>query len=78
MAKGIIRKIEIVRANIEHEISSNTDRNNLYSRGLSREGFNGGYLAALDDVMLALYGIVPQRNSWWMKHNRIKKSSAAR
>lgn len=66
MAKGIKRKLEAARANVSQEISGD-----YAAAGGSRfavvvsEGFNGGYRAALDDVMLALNGVTPQRNGWW-------------
>ena len=38
-----------------------TDQNSLYSRGLSSEGFAGGYYACLCDIQLVLNGIIPQK-----------------
>ena len=43
------------------ELESGVDRTNAYSRGLSVEGWSGGYLAALDDVMLMCNGVLPDR-----------------
>lgn len=72
MAKGIKRMVRIARANVQEEISgyiasSGEGRSNFFARGLSGEGFNGGYRAALDDVIIALNGGVPNRNGWWSK-----------
>ena len=65
MAKGVIKKISRVRDNIHKQICSETDHSNLFARGLAYEGFNGGYLAALSDILLALDGVTPSRNNWW-------------
>ena len=68
-AKGIKRKIELAKKNVEREITGtindSTPGSSKYSRGLSGEGYFGGYMAALDDVLLALNGVAPQRNEWW-------------
>ena len=68
MAKGIVRKIKIALDNVHEEIVRSTDRSNQYSKGLAYEGYNGGYLAALNDVLLALNGVTPQRNGWGESH----------
>lgn len=69
MAKGIKRLIAIARANVRREIRGNirtgSDREEFFSRALSGEGYFGGYIAALDDVILALNGNIPNRNGWW-------------
>lgn len=73
MAKGIQRLIDIAHKNVSKEIRSDagydnpdmTQRSSFFARGLSGEGFNGGYRAALEDVILALNGVRPQRNGWW-------------
>lgn len=71
MAKGIKRKIAIARENVEREIrgtiSDSSPMSSKYSRGVSSEGYFGGYRAALDDVLLVLNGNTPNRNSWWIK-----------
>jgi len=63
MAKGIKRQIAIARQNAEREIASLA--RGFYGRGLSSEGYAAGYRDALDDVLLALNGNIPQRNGWW-------------
>jgi len=66
MAKGIKRKIKIVMKNVQNQIRIATDQDSLFSRGLSREGYDGGYEAALSDVMLALNGVKPcNRPNFW-------------
>lgn len=59
MAKGIKRKINHVVDAVSKEIAGQTDQNNMYSRGLSGEGYRGGYRQALWDVLQALNGDVP-------------------
>lgn len=74
MARGIKRMIGTARENVQREIRSSagygnnlSERQSFFARGISSEGYFGGYVAALDDVMLALNGVVPQRNGWWRK-----------
>jgi hypothetical protein len=47
------------------QLSAQTDRNNLYSRGLSAEGWHGGYMAGLQDCILVLNGVMPNRREYW-------------
>ncbi len=61
MAKGILKSLRKIREGMSQKISDNTDQSDLYSRGLSTEGWNGGYIACLDDVELALNGTQPDR-----------------
>lgn len=63
--KGIIRKVKRVQERVHKQIADKTDRSSLFSRGLAYEGFDGGYLSALSDVLLALNGVTPNRNGWW-------------
>jgi len=58
--------IQIVRNRIQEQISANYDdnRDSRYAV-LAQEGYNGGYLNALDDVLLFLRGVRPNRNNWW-------------
>ena len=67
MAKGIVRKVIRARRNVEKEIQRSTDDESMFDRGLSFEGYNGGYINALDDVLLALNGVTPRRYSWWKR-----------
>jgi hypothetical protein len=68
MASGIRRLLKIARENVHNDIVKATDRNSKYSVGLAYEGYRGGYLAALQDVELALNGAIPSRNGWWEKN----------
>ncbi len=65
MVKGIKRQLHRVISNVNKTISNSIDRNCMYSRGLSSEGYNGGYRQAINDVILALNGQKPTTNSWW-------------
>ena len=74
MATGIKRKLDIARKNVTEQIRRDagydddiSNRSSFFARGLAGEGFNGGYRAALEDVMLALNGVTPNRNGWWEK-----------
>ncbi len=66
MTKGIKRRLKRVASRVEQDIVANTDTNSLYSRGLSREGYRGGYAQAISDVQLALNGVEPSDNrGYW-------------
>lgn len=65
MAKGIKRKLDKVREKVSREIGAFSKRGGIYAAAMASEGYNGGYRDALDDVMLALNGVTPQRRGWW-------------
>lgn len=65
MAKGIKRLIYKVRKSVDQEIEAFARSGGLYARGLASEGYKGGYRDALDDVLLALNGVSPNRRRWW-------------
>jgi len=70
MSRGIKRKLQQVRRQVELEISGFARRDEgqggvNYAGGLASEGYAGGYRDALDDVMLALNGVPPSRRGWW-------------
>ena len=66
MAKGIIRKVEKARMEVEREISATASEGwGKISGALAGEGYNGGYRDALNDILLALNGVTPRRNGWW-------------
>jgi hypothetical protein len=53
MSHSIQQKLEVAIANVKQDIESSTDRSSKYSSGLAHEGYKGGYLDALHDVLLA-------------------------
>ncbi len=70
MAKGIKRGIAIARRNVSVLIRAHAAGGSI-ARALASEGYNGGYRDALDDVVLALNGIMPMRESFWRDDDEI-------
>jgi len=66
MARGIKRKLGKAIKNVNSAIRDQTNQESLYSRGLSSEGYLGGYRDALNDVLLVLNGVGPNRG--WDKN----------
>jgi hypothetical protein len=58
------KRIKVARDNVLRHIARSTDQDSKYSRGLAYEGYSGGYLAALDDVLQLCNGWPPDRNGW--------------
>lgn len=54
--KNVLQK---VCDGVNKENSDSTNHNSLYSRGLSSEGYAGGYTQAIQDVILYLNGVIP-------------------
>lgn len=50
---------------VNQEIEAQTDRSSMYSRGLAREGYQGGYAQALTDALMALDGNTPTTRGYW-------------
>lgn len=73
-----VKMITKVERRVEHEIRGYTlgasGMSGLYARGLSTEGYAGGYLDALRDVKLLLGGVMPSRRDYWP--TRDEESSA--
>jgi hypothetical protein len=65
MKQSAKKQIDKALDKVNREINNSTDRNNLYSRGLSREGWQGGYAQALMDVLLILNGVTPNTRNYW-------------
>ena len=74
MAKGIRRIIKQVMSKVDRDIAGYSSSGSLYARGLSREGYNGGYSEALSDVLLALNGVLPKRRDWWPTYEEFENS----
>ncbi len=51
--------ISQVNANIRKEHSASINQDSLYSRGVAWEGYDGGYMQALSDVLLFMNGVIP-------------------
>lgn len=64
MTRGIIRQLAKVTETINDRIAANTNPDSMFSRGLAREGYLGGYYDAIQDVTLALHGVQPNREYW--------------
>lgn len=68
MARGIKRLIAIARENVSDQIRKDrASAMGAIGKADAGSGYNGGYRAALDDVLLALNGVKPNRNWWWEK-----------
>lgn len=66
MAKGILKQIKAAESAVLSEMQDSTRSGDRYSRGLSSEGYAGGYFQALQDVKLAISG-VPANSRYWPK-----------
>jgi hypothetical protein len=68
MAKGIMRKLDIVTKNVNKAISAQARSDcSKYAAALSSEGYLGGYRQAIYDVILALNGCEPRTRNFWIK-----------
>ena len=65
-AKGIKRKIKIALNNVDSRISGFARQGGPFARALASEGYNGGFRAALLDVLLLIDGNDPcvNRELW--------------
>lgn len=73
MSRGIKRRVIAAIKNVNEEISVNS-RDKLkapgapnYAAGLASEGYVGGYVDALRDILLLLDGCEPQRRGYWSR-----------
>lgn len=65
MAKGIKRALDRAQVNVQKEIAMAANSGGRFAKGLSSEGYAGGYAQALADVQLALNGVKPQTRGYW-------------
>lgn len=70
MGRGVAKRTlgprtRIRRAAERVEARISQHNGSLYARGLSREGYLGGYAQALSDVQLVLDGIIPSTQGFW-------------
>ena len=62
----VLKRMAAVRKVVTEEIKGNASSGGKYARGLSSEGFAGGYLQALDDVEGALrHGYPSDHRGYW-------------
>lgn len=76
--RHVLKRIEAVRAAVQKEISGNRS-GGMYAKGLSMEGFAGGYLQALDDVDAALrHGFPSDHRGYWRHADRAMNAEESR
>lgn len=68
----IINRLRSVSDAVQDEIRKSIDPTNRFSAGLSTEGYNGGYQAAIEDVIAYLHEWPNDRNGWWSKELKTK------
>lgn len=65
--RRVLKQMAAVRAVVSAEITDNASTG-VFGRGLSAEGFAGGYLAALDDIEAALrHGCPSDHRGYWRR-----------
>lgn len=64
--RHVLKRMQAVRAQVMAELRENGD--GRFGRGLSSEGFAGGYLQALDDIDAALtHGSPSDHRGYWRR-----------
>lgn len=61
---GVKKLIKHVSDEVYRKIEDHASEGGLYARGTAMEGYNGGYFQALQDVLLAMNGAVPNSPEW--------------
>lgn len=64
MTKGIRRLLKIAKRNTEKDIAEHAV-GGFFAARVPSEGYAAGYRDALEDVLLALNGVRPQRRGYW-------------
>lgn len=65
----VLKRMKAVRAQVMAELRENGD--GKFGRGLSSEGFAGGYLQAIDDIDAALtHGYPSDHRGYWRRAER--------
>ena len=62
---GPIKRIRMAQEKVLAEIRGNAQHDGRFSGALAGEGYAGGYLDALFDVLLILNGVGPDRRGYW-------------
>lgn len=67
-ARDLRRLLKLARENVDAEISDSAKHGGKFARGLSSEGYAGGYRDALHDVEAILGGYMPtDSRRYWRK-----------
>ena len=75
--RHVLKLIAAVRKVVAAEIAANAGRGSLYARGLSGEGYAGGYLQAIDDISAALRHGYPSDHRGYWRTARSKNADTA-
>jgi len=59
------KHIRAAFAKAQLEIKGNAASGSLYARGLSTEGYAGGYAEALSDVLMLFNDCIPRTRNYW-------------
>lgn len=66
----LLRRLATARAKIDAKFAAAHQPGNMYANGLAREGYDGGYLAALNDVeALLLHGFPSDERGYWREND---------
>ncbi len=65
--KGVKRALAGAIKSVQSEIAGNASRGGI-AGALSGEGYAGGYLQALNDVLLVLNGVKPNNHGGYWSH----------
>lgn len=68
----IMKQLSAALSNVNAEISGIASSGGKYGRAMSGEGYSGGYRDALNDVILLLNGVTPDRRNYWWFTERTK------
>ncbi len=67
--QGPRTQIKKAISTILEKVKKENEGSHYSSRGLSLEGYTGGYLDALTDILLVLNGVNPKRRDYWDNWN---------
>lgn len=59
-----VKKIKLASKRVSREISVFAKQGTIFA-GMANEGYSGGYYDALQDVLLLLNDIIPNRRHYW-------------
>lgn len=64
MRTALKRELTHVRTAVRQEIANNAASGGRFAAGLAGEGYAGGYLHAIDDILLTLDKILPSSSRY--------------